>query len=277
MVFFHCLRDDKCEWRKGLKDFAIQFNEAFGKDYSLSKFLDISEKGSKQQTKQPEVLLEAPGDKPMVIECKKIVYPHDYYKKHRHFHDFYKYFEDSYVRDLKPVLSQDMYEIGINENALYQNKSQKFTSISNQIVTHILQHIDKFHISNQISSLEPIPWCFRRVPENERDHESYKSGLRLSGSAKSLSYQFETLAEAEEEIAKELAKHLSITDIKFKDYANCLKILVIEICGDILSIPAPEVIVEIIENATIPSSVDQIWLADPQDEVESIITYHQIV
>ncbi|MBD2739304.1 hypothetical protein H6H03_36525 [Nostoc paludosum FACHB-159] len=57
MVSFHCLRDDKCEWRKGLRDFAIQFNETFGKDYSLSKFLDISEKGSKQSTKQPEVLL----------------------------------------------------------------------------------------------------------------------------------------------------------------------------------------------------------------------------
>lgn len=273
MVSFHCFQDDKCEWRRGLKDFAIQFNEAFGKGYSLSKCLDISTRDSKQ----PEVLLEASGEKSMVIECKKILYPRDYYEKHRHFHDFYEYFEESYVRDLKPVLAQDMYEIGINENALYQNKKQKFTSISNQIVAHVLQHIDEFHISNTISSLEPIPWCFRRVPENERDDESYKSELRLSGSAKSLSYQLKTLAEAEEEIAKQLVKHLSNTDIKFKDYANCLKILVIEICGDILSIPSPEVIVEVIENATIPSSVDQIWLADPQNEAESIISYHQIV
>ncbi|MBN3963594.1 hypothetical protein [Nostoc sp. NMS8] len=277
MVSFPCLWDDKCEWRKGLKDFAIQFNEAFGKDYSLSKFLDISEKGGKQQTKQPEVLLEAPGDKPMVIECKKIVYPPKYYEKHRHFHYFFKDFYDSYNRDLKPILPQDVYEIGINENVLYQNKKQKFPSISNQIVAHVLQHIEEFHVSNQISSAEPIPWGFRRVPENERDDESYKSGLRLSSSAKSLSYQFDKLPEAEEEIAKELAKHLSNTDIKFRDYANCLKILVIEICGDILSIPSPEVIVEIIENATIPSSVDQIWLADPQDETESIISYYQIV
>ncbi len=45
----------------------------------------------------------------------------------------------------------------------------------------------------------------------------------------------------------------------------------------LIIIPAPEVIVEIIENATIPPSVDQIWLADPQDDAESIITYHQIV
>lgn len=273
MVSFHCLRDDKCEWGKGLRDFAIQFNEAFGKDYSLSNCLDIS----KRDSKQPEVLLEALGNKPMVIESKKIVYPADYYKKHRHFHDFFKSFESFYVRNLKPVLSQDIYEIGINENALYQNNKQKLPLICKQIVSHVLQHIEEFHIYNKISSTEPIPWCFRRVPENERDDESYKSGLWLSGSAKPLLYRFETLTEAEEEIAKELAKHLSITDIKFKDYANCLKILVIEICGDILSIPAPEVIVEIIENATIPSSVDQIWLADPQDEVESIIIYHQIV
>ncbi|MEH2319786.1 hypothetical protein [Nostoc sp.] len=150
-------------------------------------------------------------------------------------------------------------------------------SISNQIVAHVLQHIDEFYLSNEISSAEPIPWCFRRVPENERDDESHKSGLSLSDSGKSWSYQFETLAQAEEEIAKQLAKNLSETDDKFKEYAHRLKILVIEICGDILSIPAPEIIVEIIENATIPPSVNQIWLADPQDEAESIITYHQIV
>lgn len=276
MVSFHCLRDDKCEWRKGLRDFAIQFNETFGKDYSLSKFLDISEKGSKQSTKQPEVLLEAPGDKPMVIECKKIVYPPKYYERHRHFHNFYQYLYESYNRKLKPVLSQNLYEIRINENALYQNSKQKLPSISNQIVAHVLQHIEELHVSNQICSAEPIPWCFRQVPENERDDESYKSGLRLS-SVKPFSYQFDKLAEAEEEIAKQLAKYLSEADKKFKEYANCLKILVLEICGDISSIPAPEVIVEIIENATIPPSVDQIWLADPQDDAESIITYHQIV
>ncbi|RCJ16216.1 hypothetical protein A6S26_33725 [Nostoc sp. ATCC 43529] len=143
MVSFHCLRDDKCEWRKGLRDFAIQFNETFGKDYSLSKFLDISEKGSKQSTKQPEVLLEAPGDKPMVIECKKIVYPPKYYERHRHFHKFFKYFNDSYNRDLKHILPQNIYEIGINENALYQNKEQKLPLISNQIVAHVLQHIEE--------------------------------------------------------------------------------------------------------------------------------------
>ncbi|MEH2157607.1 hypothetical protein [Nostoc sp.] len=273
MVSFHCLRDNKCEWEKGLRDFAIQFNEAFGKDYSLSKCLDIS----KRDSKQPEVLLEASGDKPMVIECKKIVYPPKYYEQHRHFHKFFQYFSDSYNRDLKPVLTQDVYEIGINENALYQNKEQKLPSISNQIVAHVLQHIEDFYVSNQICSAEPIPWCFRQVPENERDDESYKSGLRLSGSAKSLSYQFDKLAEAEEEIAKQLTKNLSQTDKKFQEYANCLKILVIEICGDILSIPAPEVIASIIENASIPPSVDQIWLADPQDDAESIISYHQIV
>ena len=63
MVSFHCFRDGKCEWNKGLKDFANQFNETYGKDYSLSKCLDIS----KKETKQPEVLLEASGDQPMVI------------------------------------------------------------------------------------------------------------------------------------------------------------------------------------------------------------------
>jgi|GEM_PF-6311262 len=271
MVSFHCFRDDKCEWRKGLKDFAIQFNEAFAKDYSLSKCLDISKRGSKQ----PEVLLEASGHQSMVIECKKIVYPHDYYKKHQHFHDFFDCFYYYYKRDLEPILSQDMYEICINQNALYKHNKRKLDSISNQIVTHVLQHIEQFRVSNEISLAEPIPWGFRRFPDIESDDESYKSGLKLTTSAEPLSYNYNY--KVEEDIAKQLAKHLANADVKFKEYANCLKILVIEICGDIWSLPLPEEIVEIIKNATIPPSVDQIWLADPEDDAESIITYHQIV
>lgn len=273
MIFFHCLRDSKCEWEKGLKDFAIQFNEAFGKDYSLSKCLDIS----KRDSKQPEVLLEASGNQPMVIECKKIVYPHDYYEKHRHFHKFFGSFSSHFKVKLKPNLPQDFYEIGVNHNVLYKNNQKKFDFISDQIVSHVLQHIEEFYISNSIDSSNPIPWCFRRVPENERDDELCKSGLRLSGSAEPLQLNFKALSEAEEKISEQVAKHLANTDKKFQEYADCLKILVIEICGDVLSIPTPEVIVEILQNAAIPSSINQIWLADPENEAESIITYHQIV
>lgn len=69
----------------------------------------------------------------------------------------------------------------------------------------------------------------------------------------------------------------SDTEQKFQGYADYLKILILEICGDNLSIPAPDAIVKIVNSANIPPNIDQIWLADPQDESENLITYHQIL
>lgn len=127
MGSFRCFRDGKCEWTKGLQDFTFQFNEAFGKDYSLSKCLDVSDDKTR---KQPEVLLEFPGDKPMVIECKKIVYPPNYYKNHRYFHNFFDDFRASYEEKLKPQLHKDVYQICINENALYESSKRNLPKIS---------------------------------------------------------------------------------------------------------------------------------------------------
>ncbi len=269
MTSFHCFRDGKCEWMKGLKYFAIQFNNIYGKEYNLSKCLDVSNR----TTKQPEVLLQALGAQPMVIECKKIVYPDDYYKNHRHFHLFLKYFQEVYVENLMPKLPQDIYELSINEKFLYQNSEKKLSIISCQIVHYILNHIEEFYAKKEIYFNEPIPWHFHRIPEIDRDQD-YISGLRLSGFPKTWLLS-NTLAEPE--IADKLASHLSSTDKKFQEYADCLKILIIEICGDIVSIPTLDVIVAIIKNANIPSSIDQIWLADPEDESESVIAYHRVV
>lgn len=271
MGSFRCFRDGKCEWTKGLQDFTFQFNEAFGKDYSLSKCLDVSDDKTR---KQPEVLLEFPGDKPMVIECKKIVYPPNYYKNHRYFHYFFDDFRASYKEKLKPQLHKDMYQICINENALYESTKRNLPKISEQIVAHILSHLETFTTSNEISSDQPISWCFCRVPLIERDN-SYESGLILAGSGRSRLAASNTV-EAKEVIARKLLSIYSDTEQKFQGYADYLKILILEICGDNLSIPAPDAIVEIVNNANIPPNIDQIWLADPQDESENLITYHQI-
>jgi hypothetical protein len=270
MVSFHCFRDGKCEWNKGLKDFADQFNKTYEKDYSLSKCLDIS----KKETKQPEVLLEASGDQSMVIECKQIVYPKDYYQKHRHFHDFFSSFQKAFERDLRNALPEDLYQITINESILYQNPKSKLDGLSREITLYIKNNLEDFLISNIIFINKPIPCCFRRIPDNERDDTSDKSGLKLSGSWKDTAIYYKEMMEAEPVISQELARHLANTEKKFQEYIDCVKILIVEIGGDFLF---PEKIIEIIENANIPPIIDQIWLADPEDESENIVTYHRVV
>ncbi len=75
------------------------------------------------------------------------------------------------------------------------------------------------------------------------------------------------------ELENELSTEASQLNLPLSEYI--LRILSVR--QVIANPPKTGAIVEIIENATIPPSVDQIWLADPQDDAESIITYHQIV
>ncbi len=295
MVSFHCFHDGKCEWNKGLKHFAAQFNETYGKEYSLSKCLDISKKGTKhkqgtKQPKQPEVLLEASGDQPMVIECKKIVCPKDYYKNHQRFHDFFNSFKSAFNKDLKHTLPQGFYVLCINES-IYQHSQRELDKLAIQIVQHIKDNIDEFLVSDLITIKDPIHCCFRCdcIPESRPDDTLATSGLRLY-----LEFNLHPLAfnekriEAEQIIKTELDGYLDPTGEesikeKFKEYTNCVKILILELCGNFIFIPDFKTIIEIINNSkiindsSIPPIVDQIWLAVPEDESEHIIIYHRVV
>lgn len=110
---FQCFRDGKCEWRKGLCDFTEQFNGKFNKKYRLSKCLDIP--GNNNENKpQPEVLLEANNEPSIVIECKKIVCPGNYFENHRKWHTFYDDFSRCFQKRLKGVLPDARYVLTIS-------------------------------------------------------------------------------------------------------------------------------------------------------------------
>lgn len=281
MVSFHCFRDDdnsKCEWLDGgLRDFADQFNKAFCTNYDLSKCLDRSDSKTKtndKTRKQPEVLLESPGHQPMVIERKKIVYPRDYYEKHRIFHLFFDCFRVLYEERLEPRLPKAIYEIRTHEKALSNYTKRQLRGLSEQIVEHISSHIETFTASDEICSNSPISWCFGKFQPEPAD--SFESGLKIHIRINSC-FSPSVLAKAEEEIKNELARHLPAIDEKFQDYPSCLKVLILEICGNGSSLPLFDEIVEIVNTSDIPPSIDQIWLAEPQDESGKLITYGRIL
>lgn len=273
MTVFHCFRDSKCEWDKGLRDFAEQFNTTFNTEYSLSKCLDVSD----STQNQPEVLLESTGDKCMVIECKKIVYPPNYFKNHRLQHQFFENFKEAFQLQLKPKIPLDIYEIAVHRNSIFQRTERKASVIANQIVNDILNHLETFLISGKISADSPIPWYFRQLPSYERDEDTPESGLRVSFPQECRSYAC-SLSEARQEISNQLSRILKKVEIKFKNYSHCLKILVLEICGESFLIPEPDTIDDIINQATLPPNLDQIWLAEPDwiSDLNYSITYRQV-
>ena len=76
MVFSCFPPQTDCEWAN-LRDFVIRFNQDHGTKYDKKECLD------KDTTrKQPEVLLKAPGERDIVIECKSVVWPADYFRNH---------------------------------------------------------------------------------------------------------------------------------------------------------------------------------------------------
>ena len=87
MIFTCFLPQGKCEWAN-LIGFVREYNRMYNKAYVRAACLDVEEHNSRE----PEVLLEAPGDISIVIERKAAVWPRDYCSDHANMHDFLKLF-----------------------------------------------------------------------------------------------------------------------------------------------------------------------------------------
>jgi hypothetical protein len=276
MTSFHCFRNDKhnhrkCEWNEGgLRDFAAQFNKIYGENYNLSKCLDISSPA------EPEVLLEAPGSQPMVIERKQIPYPDDYYKVHQHLHDFYEQFLISYKEKLEPKLPQEQYTFSTNINGI--RNSNKVADVTEQIIVQILDYLENHDDFDSISSNIPFPWSFRYASVDECDNDSTTSGIRVYLWEGDDWKMIKEAQEAEQKIAEKLEqKYLPAADKKFQKYPDCLKVLVVEMCGSPWTLPGLDSLKSIIKSTNIPHSIDQIWLAVSLDELDTSIAYHQVI
>ncbi len=253
MTSFRCFNDRKCEWLNGLDAFASQFNREFGTGYSLSQCLDISGPSNR---KQPEVRLESLGKPSMVIERTKIVYPPDYYKKHRALHQFWSVFAESFRGLSEPLLQSDYFELSIDHNSLCALNARKLESLASRIAESIVSEISRLDAPGVISSDQPILWSFYRSPMPDSDsindaRLSVIFPLDITIPSKSDSIK------AEKEISSQLDTLFSETCEKFNGYEDCLSILILEMCGDFLCLPSHEDFSRMINNSAIPQSINQ--------------------
>jgi hypothetical protein len=271
MISFYCFNDGKCEWLNGLHAFASQYNKTNGTDYKLSQCLDITGDTTR---KQPEVRLDFSGHPSMVIERKRIVYPLDYYKRHRSLHQFWHVFAESFKSLLEPRLQRDFFEIGISHDSLCTLNGRSLTALAASIVESISSQIATLETVGVISSEEPIPWSFYRVPIPDADL-TVESGLSLYCPIDIIRSETDLIC-AKAEIGRQLGKQLADTCKKLEGYEDCLAILILEICGDIFSLPSFVDVASIINASHIPQSIHQVWLAIPRDESGQSIVYHQV-
>lgn len=260
-MVFECFRDGKCEWQKGLHDFTAQFNRKFDKNYKLSKCLDVS--GDTRNKPQPEVLLTDDNELPIVIECKKIVYPEDYFERHRKFHRLFDCFSRIFHQELKGLLPDERYEIEVSSHIYNFNSSEAEKEVIEPIIRQILESIQSLPSSRyRISDDLPIPWAFRKLAVHECEEDESGFGVRVM-LWNNLLPSLQDLNAVEAHVSEKLNKHLDAASRKFVDYENCVKILIIELCGDPLSIPSSDRFEEICSQVSMPKLVNQIWLAEP--------------
>jgi hypothetical protein len=224
---FTCFRDGSCEWLKGLRNFAHQFNEEFGKSYSLSECLDVSD----SSRKQPEVLLESSGDRSMVIECKKLVCPPNYYENHRKLHQAFSRLRELYITHLKQHISNKKHELWLDKNDFFELKPRKVSETIEQIVKHIKKNLEDLKENREISLTKPIKWTFRESDDDEQ------GSINLSYMQYSSTPSFDP-EKIEKEVKKQVTKYLKSASGKFETYDECLKILVVELCGDTWQLPS---------------------------------------
>ena len=240
-----------CEW-VNLRDFVIQFNTAYGKAYAKTECLDKD-----NSRKQPEVLLQAPGEKDIVIERKSVVWPTTYLRDHSYEHEF-----DRHMRKLLGNEFRDAaYQLTVREASLKGKKQREVAQYAAQIVEEILSRRTEAK-SCGIGSREPIPWCFRPLASHELEYDEPRTGIRFTVIGKS-STAFDKGADSESikaGYAGEFQRTLEKAAPKFAEYTDCLKLLLVQFFGDSSSI-LDEDIIEIIKSARLPKVIDQIWLA----------------
>lgn len=270
---FHCLpSDNKCEWAK-LKGFVKQFNETFNTDYTLAECLDVVDRN----TKQPEILLKSPNHKSMVIEHKVLVWPKDYLKFHRTEHEFKDFFFERFDSQL---FHDSLYWLELNPRQLRGTK-QKIKQIAYQIADTVVKNRERIGKAGGVKSSAPIKWIFREISRDEViDEDAPVAGVGIQFIEPSSYYDEdfeEQVQEAKKGIVSQLKKKLRNTSLKFQGYADCLKVLVIEMHGNTELFMSHEV-EELMKVVKIPSNIDQIWSTDMSFISESRyeVVYHQI-
>lgn len=268
MIFWCYPPSGKCEWAH-LRDFVAQFNCLRGKSYRLSKCLDVEIRDEKQ----PEVLIEAPGEIPIVLERKSVVWPPQYFSDHSNEHNVFQR-----ILELIGSSFQDtVYQLTIGAASLRHKKKRDVIKLAEQIARSILanQATARTHIG--LSSRKPVPWSFRPLSLQERDESIPEKGVGLivvsesdPGEPSEIIQRRET---AKLGFAREFKNAADAAVNKFQKYRQCLKLLLVQFHGN-GSFILDEDVMQIIKTAELPALIDQVWVAQSdwvsQDNYEVI-------
>ena len=267
-MIFSCFPPNiECEWAD-IRFFVDRYNNTFKKTYRRSKCLDKTG----EHGKQPELLLEAPGEVPIVIERKSVVWPSDHLRGHRNEHNLHDFFLNR-VRSLGDPFTDSVYQLTVSAKSLRRKSKKEVQGFAEQIADKTL--LDQFTAKSPsgIFNQQPIPWRFRPLSPQEKDETVPDTGIGLIVREDLVSFEQSEILQGTETAkagyAKEFERLAKAAAEKFAKYSDCERLLLVQFYGDSSVWLDVEETIEIIKSAQLPEMIDQVWLAGQEWVSES--------
>ncbi len=244
----------KCE-RYNLADFISHYNSVNGTNYEWRACLDVENR----TRKEPEGLLEAHGETPIVIERKSVAWPPDYFSSHSREHQIF-----DLAGELVKHFDDGVYQLTINSDDLKEHDKRAVNGIASRIAQILESDIERAKKGGRSSI--PIRWSFRKLGESELDARDIhlKTGVVVV-----IKEPWTTLFDdawdqristERDGYAEQFARTVEKAAEKFENYlgTDYRRVLLIELYGgDTFSY---EDMAQIVERARIPSEIDEVWV-----------------
>ena len=255
MIFSCFPPQTDCEWAN-LRDFVIEYNEDRGTRYVREECLD------KDTTrKHPEVLLRAPSERDIVIECKSVVWPAAYYRDHNNEHHLNERVSELLIE----MCRNGAYELSYHESSLKGKKRREVERYAKQIAREVRSNWPRVE-RDGLSGKDPMPWRFRPLGIHEIEYDEPITGIRIEVRVGSVflwepaEYQ-RVNAATKAGYGGEFRRMLRKAAPKFEGYDDCLKMLLVQFCGEGSTVLLEKDLIDIIETTSLPAQIDEVWLA----------------
>lgn len=279
-MLFSCVPETGgCEW-ENLKGFVGQLKSSLGTKYERTACLDIEDRNNKM----PEILLEAQGAPPIVIESKIVVWPADYCRLHSNFHNFVNHFTKS-LRSKNTGFDSAPYKLSIYEDSFDGMKLSQVRILANDLACQVHAREDEARSKNGARGGQPMAWHFGPHDPSEWGEPASSRGIMVEtqGSRgpflvsedfkitdeESFSQFVEAGNRAFEEkrlkaltgYASRLDKEIEDAKEKFEKFGSHKKLLLLSFVGDSSNGVLDEDMSELVGAAKLPTEIDEVWVA----------------
>ena len=247
---FLCLPpNNENEWIN-LSDFTDFYNSIYGKNYTLRSFPENDNRNSPE----PEVLL-CDGDSKMVIERKGFPFPLNHIREHQLWHEF----NQELFEKLTDTFSDGLYLLEITDVDMPKNRKEMLKLID-AITSNIFKYESEIKLSDGIYEDGLIPWSFFRASEIEQEDAPKDCCIGVRLRKTSSFYNKKQIDESITIVKSRLSKIIESVSLKFDNYDDCIKILILEPHTHIRNFLS-DIFKPSMQSLKTINNIDQVWLA----------------